>query len=108
MASHVLEHMYKKEAWKVLENMERIAKKQVLMATPIGEHYHPAVDGNALQIHLSHFEPEEFAKRGYKIKKYGWKWLLGDEGIVHKTQNDILRKILFTFNILVTPIQTPK
>jgi GT2 family glycosyltransferase/SAM-dependent methyltransferase len=104
LASHVLEHMHKKEAWRVLENMESIAKMQVVIATPIGEHYHPAVDGNELQVHLSHFNPEEFEKRGYKIIKYGWKWLLGDEGIVHKTQNDILRKVLFSFNILVTPI----
>jgi GT2 family glycosyltransferase/ubiquinone/menaquinone biosynthesis C-methylase UbiE len=104
LASHVLEHMPKKEAWKVLANMERMAKKQVVMATPIGEHYHPAVDGNELQIHLSHFEPADFEKKGYKVTKYGWKWLLGENGIVHRTQNDIFRKILFTFNILVTPI----
>lgn len=104
IASHVLEHLSREESWKVLENMERIAKKQVIIATPIGPHYHPAEDGNVLQLHHSHFYPEDFVKKGYKIKKYGWKWVLGDEGVVHKVQNDLLRKFLYTFNILLTPI----
>lgn len=104
MASHVLEHMNEKDAWKVLENMERMAKKQVIIGTPIGAHYHPAEDGNIWQLHKSFFAPDEFEKRGYKIKKYGWKWLLGDKGIVHKTNNDVFRKILYVFNIAATPI----
>lgn len=104
MASHVLEHMSEKDAWKVLENMERMAKKQVIIGTPIGEHYHPAEDGNIWQLHKSFFTPDQFEKRGYKIKKYGWKWLLGDKGIVHKTDSDILRKILYVINIAATPI----
>lgn len=37
MASHVLEHLPEKDAWKVLENMEKMAKKQIIMVTPIGE-----------------------------------------------------------------------
>ena len=104
MASHVLEHLPEKDAWKVLENMEKMAKKQVIAVTPIGEHYHQIEDGNILQLHLSHFTPQDFIDRGYKIKRYGWKWLLGDHGIVHTIKNDIIRKILYTFNILATPI----
>lgn len=104
MASHVLEHMPQNDAWKVLENMERMAKKQVIAVTPIGEHYHQLEDGNIWQLHLCAFTPEDFIKRGYKIKKYGWKWLLGDHGIVHTIKIDIIRKILYSFNILATPI----
>ncbi len=104
MASHVLEHMPKSDAWKLLSNMERMAKKQVIIATPIGEHYHQLEDGNIWQLHVSAFTPKDFEDRGYKIKKYGWKWLLGDHGIVHTVKNDIIRKLLYTFNILATPI----
>ena len=104
LASHVLEHMPKRDAIKVLKKMEKIAKRQVIIATPIGEMYHPAVDENIHQLHKSAFYPEEFKKRGYKIYRYGWRWLLGDVGIVHKIQNDIVRKILYTFNILATPL----
>jgi len=103
IASHVLEHMTKKEAMKVLKNMESIAAKQVIIATPIGEMYHHAVDGNELQLHKCHFYPEDFEKLGYKTVKYGWSWLLGEGGLVHRTRNDLVRKILYTFNILMTP-----
>ncbi len=104
LASHVIEHLTKKEGWRLLENMERWAKKQVIIATPIGEHYHPAEDGNIWQLHKSAFVPKDFEERGYKIKKYGWKWLLGDQGIVHSIKNDPVRKVLYTFNILMTPV----
>ncbi|MBI2085877.1 glycosyltransferase [Candidatus Daviesbacteria bacterium] len=104
MASHVLEHLPEKEAWKVLENMEKMAKKQVIVVTPIGEHYHQLEDGNIWQLHVSAFTPRDFIARGYQVKKYGWKWLLGDHGIVHTIKNDLIRKLLYTFNILATPI----
>lgn len=103
LASHVLEHLSKKDAWKVLENMEEWAKKQVIIATPIGKHYHRIEDGNVLQLHVSAFTPEEFQDRGYEIKKYGFKWLLGDNGLVHSVKDDLIRKFLYTFNILLTP-----
>ncbi|MBI2196502.1 glycosyltransferase [Candidatus Daviesbacteria bacterium] len=104
MAFHVLEHMKEKEAWKVLENMEKMAKKQVIAVTPIGEHYHQLEDGNIWQLHLCAFTPEDFEARGYKIKKYGWKWLLGDHGIAHTITNDLVRKVLYVFNFFATPI----
>lgn len=104
MASHVLEHLPQKDAWKVLENMETVARKQVIAVTPIGEHYHRLEDGNIWQLHLCAFTPQDFIDRGYKIKKYGWKWLLGDHGIVHTIKNDMVRKLLYTFNILATPV----
>lgn len=105
LASHVLEHLSKKDAFGVLDNMERWAKKQVIVTTPIGEHYHALEDGNILQLHVSSFMPVDFEKRGYKIKKYGWKWLLGDKGLVHKAiGNDIIKKAFYAINILATPI----
>lgn len=104
LSSHVIEHLPKKDALALLDKMEKIAKKQIVIASPIGEMYHPAVDGNKLQIHLSAFTPEEFRKRGYKTVNYGWSWLLGEEGLVHRVRNDFIRKILYAFNILATPI----
>jgi len=43
-------------------------------------------------------------KKGYKILKYGRKSLLGEGGLVHVYRNDILRKVLYTINILLTPL----
>lgn len=104
LCSHVVEHLPKSQALKLIANMERMAKKQVVIASPIGEMYHPAVGGNIHQIHLSAFTPEEFKDKGYKVLKYGMTWLLGEEGLVHKVQSDVLRKVLYAMNILLTPI----
>ncbi len=104
LASHVIEHLKPSDASKFIKDLERIAKKQVIIATPIGEMYHPPVDGNHLQLHLSHFYPKDFKKLGYKTVKYGRKSLLGEFGIVHKVKSDIVKKLLFVFNIVISPL----
>ncbi|HEY4875884.1 MAG TPA: class I SAM-dependent methyltransferase [Puia sp.] len=106
LASQVLEHMPKKEAWKVLDNMESIAKMQVVISTPIGECYQPVVKGNKLEEHQSSFLPEDFEKRGYKTIRYGWRWLLDEhsQGLMYKVTHPLLRKLLYLFNLLVTPL----
>ncbi len=104
LASHVIEHLPPSDASKFVKDLERIAKKQVIIATPIGEMYHPPVDNNHLQLHLSHFYPRDFKKLGYKTVKYGRKSLLGEYGIVHKVKSDLIKKLLFIFNILISPL----
>ncbi len=97
IALQVLEHLPKKDSWKVLEKMEKIARKQIIVAMPIGEMYHPAVDGNEHQLHHSAFYPHELEKKGFKIIKMGRKSLLGEEGLVHKLNSDLARKTVYTF-----------
>ncbi len=97
----VLEHLQKKDAWKVLEKMEKIARKQVIVAMPVGKTYHPAVDDNKYQLHLSAFYPKEYKKRGYKIIKMGRKSILGEDGLVHKINNDFFRKIIYSFSLVL-------
>ncbi len=101
MGLQVLEHLDKRDSWKLLEKMEKIARKQVIVSMPIGKTYHPAVDGNVHQLHLSGFYPEEFTKRGYRIIKMGRKSILGENGIVHKYDNDLLRKALYSISLVL-------
>ncbi len=103
LALQILEHLDKKDAWKLLDKIEKIAIKQVIIAAPIGKMYHPMEDNNRLQLHLSDFYPEEFEKRGYKILRFGRKELLGEDGLVHRVKSGFLRKVIYLFNLLVTP-----
>lgn len=105
LASHVLEHLKKKEALSLLNKMEKIARKQVIVATPVGELYQPEYDSNKLQEHLSYFLPEEFEKRGYRIVRYGMKWLLDEHssGLIHKVKNPFFKRIIYLFNFVLTP-----
>lgn len=97
----VLEHLPKKNAWEVLDKMEKIARKQIIVAMPIGKTYHPVIDGNQHQLHLSGYYPEEFAIKGYKIIRMGKKGILGENGIVHKCNNDILRKTIYSVSLIL-------
>ncbi len=104
LASHVIEHLPKKDTRNFIKSLEKIAKKQVIIATPIGEMYHPPVDGNKLQLHLSAFYPDDLKSLGYETINYGRKSVLGENGLVHRTKSDFLKKIIYFVNILVSPM----
>ncbi len=104
LASHVIEHLPSKDTQRFVKDLERIAKKQVIIATPIGKMYHPPVDGNTLQLHLSHFFPKDFNILGYETLKYGRRSLLGETGLVHRVRSDLVKKLLFLLNVMMTPL----
>jgi hypothetical protein len=64
----VIEHLDKKESTELLKQAEKIARKQVVIFTPLGfiEQYHPTgkdawgLDGVAWQEHKSGWMPEDF------------------------------------------------
>jgi SAM-dependent methyltransferase len=107
LLDQIVEHLTEKEAWKLIEKAEKIARRQVIIATPIGHCFHPAVDNNKYQIHKSAYYPKDFTKHGYKTIRYGWKSLLDEHkhGIAYKIRNiPILKKGVYLLNILLTPV----
>jgi ubiquinone/menaquinone biosynthesis C-methylase UbiE len=106
LASQVVEHLTKPDALRLIQKMEKIAKRQVIIVTPIGECYHPDVDHNKYQLHKSNFVPNDFTKMGYKIKTYRWRWLLDrfNGGFLSKTDNALVTRFVYVLNHLLTPI----
>lgn len=104
MASQVIEHLSPADAKRFINKIESMAKRQVIISTPIGKSKYGTDDGNKLQQHKSYFYPRDFQKRGYKIIRIGGKWLFSDEGLVKKVNNPALRKILIALNIFLTPV----
>lgn len=77
VALDVIEHMHKEEGIRLLESLERIARKRVVILTPNGFVPQPAND-NPWQEHKSGWTVDDFEKRGYRVSGvYGWKWLRG-------------------------------
>lgn len=67
IALDVIEHLEKDEGYKLLSQMESIAKKKVIIVTPFGfTEQHPS-DGNPYQIHKSGWYINDFKNRGYKV-----------------------------------------
>ena len=67
VALDLIEHLTKPEGLKLLEQMERIAKRKVIIFTPSGfvPQRHAAQDD--LEEHLSGWDPSEMAGLGYRV-----------------------------------------
>lgn len=82
VAYDLIEHLTKPDGFKLLDAMERIAGKKVIVLTPNGFVPQTAYDDNSLQEHLSGWEPDEFRALGYRLTGVGgWKHLKGERGI---------------------------
>lgn len=81
VALDVIEHFKKKDALKLIDSMDRIAKKKVLIVTPYGFTQQSAYDGNPYQEHKSGWNVSDFKKMGYKIRGMrGFRFIRGGEG----------------------------
>lgn len=79
VAFDLIEHMEKTEGLVLIEEMEKIAKKKVIIFTPNGFLYQRSLYGNIHQIHRSGWSVSEMKNRGYKvIGVHGLKYLLGE------------------------------
>jgi hypothetical protein len=78
VAFDVLEHLEKREGLRLLDSMERIARKKVIVFTPNGFLEQPPSPTNPFQEHLSGWSVDDLARRGYVVTGFnGWKPLRG-------------------------------
>ncbi len=66
----VLEHLEREEGLKLLQRMEQIARKQVILDVPVGELPQWGFDNNPFQAHKSSWYPVDLKKMGYRIRGY--------------------------------------
>lgn len=79
IALDVIEHFPKNEAFKLIKDMERIARKKVILLTPNGFYPQDGYDSNPYQIHKSGWNTQDLRKIGYKLYGLrGLKYLRGD------------------------------
>lgn len=67
VALDVIEHLTRKDGIALLENLELIAGRRVVISTPTGFLPQSADERGDYQEHLSGWEPEELRKRGYRV-----------------------------------------
>ncbi|OGG10985.1 hypothetical protein A3J20_01250 [Candidatus Gottesmanbacteria bacterium RIFCSPLOWO2_02_FULL_42_29] len=79
IALDVIEHLKKKEALKLISDMENIATKNVVILTPNGYYKQDELDGNPYQVHQSGWTKDDFKRLGYRIYGIrGWQKLRGE------------------------------
>lgn len=79
IATDLIEHLEKQDGFKLIEIMEKLAKKKVIIFTPNGFLEQKEYDGNKYQVHLSGWDSGEMKKLGYRVIGInGWKFLRGE------------------------------
>ena len=94
LCSEVIEHMTKKEGEKLLENVEKLASRQVIVTTPFGYtkgSYNKIEEDNICQLHRSGWDPSDFRKIGYEV------WGMNQFSPLEKLP--LVRNLPFNFNI---------
>ncbi|MDD5037926.1 MAG: methyltransferase domain-containing protein [Dehalococcoidales bacterium] len=81
LCMEVLEHLERADGEKLLRDMERTARKQVLLTTPVGKYQQESFEGNPHQEHKYIWSPDEMQALGYKVTGIGWRNLGGKAGI---------------------------
>lgn len=79
IALDVIEHFSKEDSYKLIEEMEKIARKKVILLTPNGFYPQDGYDSNPYQVHKSGWSSRDLRKLGYKVYGLrGIKYLRGD------------------------------
>lgn len=84
LCMEVLEHLEREVGQKLLEAMEEIACKQVIISTPVGTYKQFSYDENPHQEHKIIWSPGEVRKLGYKVRGHGIRDIGGREGLISK------------------------
>jgi SAM-dependent methyltransferase len=79
VALDVIEHFEKPDGCALLDAMEAVARRRVVVFTPNGFLPQGEKDDNPLQVHRSGWTVDEFTERGYAVTGInGWKPLRGE------------------------------
>lgn len=102
LALDLIEHLNKTDGLKLIKEMERMAKKKVIIFTPNGFLKQEIFDGNIRQVHLSGYSVKEMRNMGYKIfGMSGLKFLRKEKGNIKFWPAVIWRRIASLTQIIV-------
>lgn len=93
----LIEHLPKEEGLKLASGLEEIARKQVILSTPVGEEMNPELDS----YHLCSWRPAEFRELGYKVRGDGFPCIRGRLLVASTNQ------VLALLGYLLYPIASP-
>lgn len=99
---HVVEHLKKKEGYKVIKNLEAIAEKRVILVLPNGSLPQEEYDHNEFQEHKSEWYPKDLQRLGYRVVGQGLKAIYGVENIAKKY--GIASYFIFFLSMIFQPL----
>ena len=98
-----VEHLNKKNGQSLLDQLENIAKKIIVISTPQGECLQEEYDDNKYQQHLSSWTAKDFEDRGYQVFGVGLRAVYGSYSHI-KERFSLLRLPLYAVSFLLNPV----
>jgi SAM-dependent methyltransferase len=93
----VLEHLEENEGRKLLTSIERIARRQVIITTPVGHCAQHPYDDNEYQAHRSAWTPGALRRLGYRVRGSG---LRGMGGLIAQENSPLPEWLRFVANVV--------
>lgn len=84
LCSEVLEHLERKNGDELIHFMEKTARKQVIITTPVGEYKQCTFEGNPYQEHKWIWSPVRLKRLGYRVRGVGIRTIGGEDGLVNR------------------------
>lgn len=103
LCSQVVEHLEKKRALELIQKIEKLAKKRVIIATINGFFQFNHRMPEKHDIHLSGWSKEEFVSRGYTVYGSGLR-VIYKPGALKDITPPLLHPLLFLISYLATPL----
>jgi SAM-dependent methyltransferase len=96
----VLEHLNRGEGLEMIPNLERIAKKKVIITTPSSTFEQHTFEGNIYQAHLSFWTPSELGRMGYSVRGLGLPEARIGKGLMKRFLSKVwwLKKLVWIFS----------
>jgi SAM-dependent methyltransferase len=100
----VIEHLNKKDVTKLIVDLEKCARKQVIISTPIGKLFQGKIGSNQYQRHQSFYSTEELKKRGFEVRCFGNRFMSSQDGIQGMKISWVIKSGLLLFDVFLTPL----
>lgn len=103
--SQVIEHVTRNQGEKILSEIEKLAKKRIIIGTPRGfmEQPHEFLDDNPYQVHQSGWSIEDFTSRGYQVYGVGF-WPIWSHHGLGRNANIIRTIVSNIISYLMSPV----
>ncbi len=103
LCSEVLEHLEKVNGEQLIQSLEKTARKQVIIATPVGKFIQSTLDGNPYQEHKWIWRPAGLKQLGYKVRGVGIRNIGGEAGLSSRIPK-IFKLLMYPIWVLTGPL----
>ena len=103
LCKEVIEHLDMQEGDELIKELERMARRQVIITTPVGTYKQHAYDNNPFQEHRSAREPSDLRRYGYTVRGVGIRGMHGEGGLQSHAPKPV-RWLLDILYVIVGPV----